>query len=168
MFATKTRKRKNGSNNKITISSAHFFHPRLLVKLVLGWNLISFLHAPLSIACSWRCTAFRVSQTNQLSNRCKKFNYCFTMKVFLRSDPHVNFWYRLWKLNFIANSEKSIITIHESRFFHYASECKEILVLYRTNKKHSDVKEKLGKNLFEIPLMLTGVFYMLIRLLISV
>lgn len=35
--------RKSGSNNKITISSA-VFAPRSLVKLVLDWNLIPFLH----------------------------------------------------------------------------------------------------------------------------
>lgn len=162
MFATKTRERKSDSNNKITISSSRFFHPRLLVKLVLGWNLISFLHAPFSIACSWRCTAFRVSQTNQLSNRCKKFNYCFMVKVFLLPRPSCQFLISVVKIEFYCEFWK--VHHHDSwvSVFQLCIRTQRDIGFVQNKPKALWCKRKIGKILILHLINADGRFFMLI------
>ena len=73
---------QNGSNNKITIFSAEFLLRSAFARsfrLVSGGNLTLFymLRSAIHVCGYTVFTAFTVCQTNQLSSRCKRFNYNF-------------------------------------------------------------------------------------------
>lgn len=81
---------KSGSNNKITISRPgsiflRLFHVRLLNPLSLEFDSIfTFSAVLLHVRGRQRTSAtFLVSQTNQLSNRCKKFQLLFLVSAFM-------------------------------------------------------------------------------------
>lgn len=101
-------------------------HSYPLVKLVLGRNLIPFFHFPF-----YNCmfvevrTAFAVSQTNQLSSRCKRFNYYFFAECFYATFFFAPSWETfkcLWmrKLNFYCkNSENPLLRRYLPTVFNF-------------------------------------------------
>lgn len=125
MLAEKWQRVGNGSNNKITISSAGAFCSSL-ARLFNSFRVEIWFHFYMfrfAIACLWQYAAFAVSQTNQLSSRCKRFNYYFSAmlscKVFFSLHQHVKLFDACngGKLNFYCKiSENPLSRRSLSRF----------------------------------------------------